>query len=29
MLDYRIENALLIDGSGRPGIPGSLGVNYG
>jgi hypothetical protein len=24
MLDYRIENALLIDGSGRPGVPGSL-----
>ena len=29
MLDYRIENALLIDGSGRPGIPGSLGVKNG
>ena len=29
MLDYRIENALLIDGSGRPGVPGSLGIKNG
>lgn len=29
MLDYLIQNALLIDGSGRPACPGALGIRDG
>ena len=29
MLDYRIDNALIVDGTGGPGYVGTLGIRDG